>query len=68
MYKVITGSQLGHCCIKASVVCTSKPVFHCDDVEKVDPMWFEVLCECLTTEDANRIAEAMNRTVEDEKN
>jgi hypothetical protein len=51
-YKVVDGSQSGHCCFDATVVDTTKPTGYRDHCE---PM-----CECFERADAERIAAALN--------
>lgn len=58
-YKVVGGSQSGHCCFAATVVDTTKPSFPNDP----DPRWadhFAPVCECFERADAERIAAALN--------
>lgn len=57
-YVVVEGSQSSHCCFDATVVDTSKPFKH-------DAARFEQVCECFEIEDAEKIAEALNRSCED---
>lgn len=57
-YKIVDGSQSGHCCFEATVVDTTKPVMlngeHYEN--QYDPV-----CECLDLADAEMIAAALNR-------
>lgn len=51
-YKVVEGSESGHCCFGATVVDTqtSNPSLFCD----------ELVCECFDMESAQKIADALN--------
>jgi hypothetical protein len=51
-YRVIAGSQSGHCCFDATVVDTTKPIPQSDR--------FEEVCECFEVEQATLIANALN--------
>ena len=53
-YKVVEGSQSCHCCFDATVVDTTKPTM-------IGPQ-FESVCECFNEEEANLIAESLNRS------
>jgi len=56
-YEARKGSQSAHCCFEATVVDTTKPDMiggkqyedHC-----------EIICECFSMEDAEKIAKALN--------
>lgn len=52
-YKVVAGSQSGHCCFDCTVVDTTKPS-HGDT--------FELICECFDMDEAQTIADALNAT------
>lgn len=58
-YVVVGGSQTAHgCCFVATVVDTTKPSkFYGGDK-------YEVVCECLEDEDAEKIADALNKAEE----
>ena len=53
-YKVLEGSESGHCCFEATVVDTMKPLFICGEPK------CEQVCECFALADAERICLAMN--------
>lgn len=53
-YKVIEGSESGHCCFKATVVDTQRPD------SDYDPKQHSQICECFDMEDAEKIASALN--------
>ena len=61
-YKVIDGSNSGHCCFVSTVVDTLRPLiihgkpYHNDD----GGPQFETVCECFEAEDAKKIAAALN--------
>lgn len=48
-FKVVEGSESGHCCFVATVVDTEKTSIAA------------IVCECLEPEDAQRVADALNR-------
>lgn len=56
-YRVVNGSQSGHCCFDATVVDTSNPVIiggeHFDNQ-------YESVCECFNISDAEKICTALN--------
>lgn len=56
-YVVVGGSESGHCCFEATVVDTSSPLMiggkHYNGR-------FMAVCECFWTEDAEKIAAALN--------
>jgi len=50
-YKVVEGSESGHCCFEATVVDTQTP----------NPMFYnELVCECFDMERAQKIADTLN--------
>lgn len=52
-YKVVEGSESGHCCFDATVVDTQTPhPFYSDD--------YAWVCECFDIESAQNIADALN--------
>ena len=56
-FKVVDGSQSGHCCFKATVVDTTKPVM----IRGVHfKNQFEVVCETFDFRDAIYVAKALN--------
>ena len=55
-YVVIEKSQSSHCCFEATVVDTHKP-------SPYNEGQFEQVCECFDIEDAERVAEALNRGI-----
>lgn len=52
-YKIIDGSESGHCCFDATVVDTQTP-------HSVYRDEFHCVCECFDTEDAEKICAALN--------
>lgn len=56
-FKVQEGSQLGHCCIEATVVDTTRPILVLEQQQG-----FEAVCECARAVDAIIIAQALNKT------
>ena len=56
-YKVIEGSQSGHCCFDCTVVDTDSP--HLIHGEQFNGQ-FEALCECFDAADAKAIRDALN--------
>lgn len=56
-FKVVLGSQSGHCCFEATVIDTSEPVMlngkHYNGQ-------FKAVCECMNMASAGVIAEALN--------
>lgn len=58
-FKVVDGSVSAHCCFEASVLDTHEPgeMIHKNG---------RVVCECLDTDDANRIARALEHLYERE--
>ena len=56
-YKVVKGSQSGHCCFEATVVDTTQPTI-------LNGQWFNEqyapVCECFDEEDAIEICARMN--------
>mgnify|MGYP006363911943 FL=1 len=54
-YKVVNGSESGHCCFEASVISVEA-----DDTE-------DNICECFSSVIAEMICEALNK-IEDSKN
>lgn len=55
-YKVVGGSDSGHCCFAASILDTTKPVY--GGGGKL--LGYEAICECFSRKDAERIAAALN--------
>ena len=55
-YKVIEGSESGHCCFEATIVDTSKP-------HPVYAGKHEWVCECLSTTVAHHIASVLNNAL-----
>lgn len=56
-YAVVEGSNSAHCCFDASVLDLHAPVYHSEGY------WlgtYHAVCECLDTEDAERIASVLN--------
>lgn len=52
-YEAIKGSQSSHCCFDATVVDKKKPSGYNDE--------FDTVCECFDFEDAQKIADALNK-------
>lgn len=59
-YQVVTQSESGHCCFEATVVDTEKPHPYYKDK-------FDWICECFDVEQAELIADALNRAEEEKK-
>lgn len=58
-YQVVDGSQSCHCCFEATVVDMRKPVMIGDEHYNDQ---YEVVCECFETDNAIKIAAALNAT------
>ncbi|QDP52067.1 MAG: hypothetical protein Unbinned706contig1000_11 [Prokaryotic dsDNA virus sp.] len=59
-YKVVEGSEQGHCCVTHTVIDMNEPVYHCDDVDKTgEPIFYGVVCECFDEKTANLIRDAL---------
>lgn len=61
-YKVLDGSESGHCCFEATVVDTTKPLLIAGnryEGSDGEPKC-EAICECFEKEDAEQICEALN--------
>ncbi len=56
-YKVVDGSQSGHCCFDATVVDTTQPVMIGGEHYNGQ---YEAVCECFDHSNAERIAAALN--------
>lgn len=56
-YEAIEGSQSGHCCFEATVIDTTRPSSIRRDA-------FVIVCECFDFADAEEIARALNRMVD----
>lgn len=56
-YKVVEGSQSGHCCFECTVVDTTKPVMIGGEQYEGQ---FEAVCEAFTIEDGDMIVKALN--------
>jgi len=60
-YKVVEGSESGHCCFDATVVDTEQPRFHYapehPQYMKQMGLW---ICECFEVEEANMICDVLN--------
>lgn len=56
-FVVVDGSESSHCCFRATVVDTAKPLIIRDQHYEGQ---FEELCECFDLEDAELIARALN--------
>ena len=54
-YQVIAESQSNHCCFSATVIDTAKPNTSIGAAGE-----FEIVCECFSLEDANKVADALN--------
>jgi len=65
-YKVIEGSESGHCCFDATVVDTTRPRIGGDGKPmkkyRSRHFYYESVCECFAVTDAKRIAAALNQT------
>jgi hypothetical protein len=65
-YRVVLGSESGHCCFDATVVDTSRPELNGDGkpFKKYgsEELRYETICECFDADDASRIAAALNET------
>lgn len=60
-YRVVEGSQSGHCCFDFTVVDTDRPEIIGGKPYVVDGVpHYEAICECFGREDADAIAAAMN--------
>lgn len=59
-YKVVEGSQSGHCCFDFTVVDTSQIVMIGGVPYPAVNPHFEAVCETFTREDADLIAKALN--------
>lgn len=61
-YRVVSGSESGHCCFVASIVDTKYPVIiHGKHYIKGDgEPAFEAVCECFNMQDAINIVHALN--------
>lgn len=57
-YKIVTGSQSGHCCFEATVVDTKYPVIY-HGIHYNDQ--YEAVCESFSASNAELIAAALNR-------
>lgn len=56
-YKIVEGSQSGHCCFDWTIVDTTDPVMmHGHQYEGQ----FEPVCECFNEEDAQLVVDALN--------
>lgn len=62
-YKVVMGSDSGQYFFEASVVDMSRPVIFRGEHWRDDSgeLRYAPVCECFTVEDANMIADALNR-------
>lgn len=65
-YIIYTGSKSAHCCFEATVMDSTKPEMiggehYEDEVGK----HYETVCECFSMEDAEKVANALNKIVED---
>ena len=56
-YKLVEGSQSGHCCFEFTVVDTTKPKMIGDEHYNNQ---FKAVCECFDFDDAYKICEALN--------
>ena len=63
-FKVLNKSMSGHCCFEATVMDTTKPcMIGADHYSDQDGnAYYESVCECMDIEDANRIADSLNKT------
>jgi hypothetical protein len=52
-YKIVEGSQSGHCCFDFTVVDTQEPLSY-------DPEGFKAICECFELRDAQVVCNALN--------
>lgn len=57
-FVVVEGSQSAHCCFTATVVDTNRPTLINGEHYKGQ---FDPVCECFETDDAHRIAAALNK-------
>lgn len=57
-YKVIEGSQSGHCCFQFTVVDTQNPTLIHGEHYKGQ---YEAICECFDEDDAKIIVGALNK-------
>jgi hypothetical protein len=57
-YQVVAGSESAHCCFEATVIDTDNPEWKSsfDGVQH-----YKSICECMSIDDANKIADALNR-------
>ena len=56
-YEVVKGSELGHCCISATVIDT-----------KIQSTIDNIICECIEIEHANIVCDALNAMEEKQCN
>ena len=60
-YKIIPGSQSGHCCFEFTVVDTDRPWFNARGEPFTDEgeQLYEAICECYDEADAKRVCDAL---------
>ena len=61
-YKIINGSNSGHCCFEATVVDMAKSEIIGGEyyAGSDGDIYYEIVCECFSMEDAQLICDALN--------